>query len=98
MRVDWIKGEINPPEAGEYYTICEAKGDFPGFEYKKGDIEISGDYYYADIGWASIGNDNPCWKVVAWADVLKPDIPDGIADRVVSYFGRRTKPRDDSNN
>lgn len=86
-KVDWIRGHINPPENGEYYVIYEAQKDL--LTYKKGDIEITTDYYHEGRGWEDIGLDNPSWKVVAWARVVRPDIPDHIRDNVKCYFGLR---------
>ena len=86
MNVVWINGEIKPPKSGEYYFIIEAQHDIA--EFKKGDIEITTDCYDADRGeWDTIGKDNPTWKVLAWARVLHPDIPDRYKDRVKMYFG-----------
>ena len=92
--VNWIKGEITPPEDGEYYVILEAMQDSdprPSGEalIHKGDIDITDDWYDADLGWFQhIGKDNPYWKVLAWAEVFKPPIPEEIRDRVRWYFGK----------
>ena len=90
MKVTWINGTIAPPKSGEYYTAIEALEDNPYTGIKKGDIEIETDYYdTSEERWDSIGRDNPCWKVVCWARILRPDIPDGLHQRVKSYFGQR---------
>ena len=83
----WYKGEINPPESGEYYTVLEAQHDI--LDYKKGDIEITSDYYDATNGeWDTIGKDNPTWNLLAWADIPKPSIPENLIGRVKRCFGR----------
>lgn len=86
MKVNWINGSINPPCEGEYYVCFEAKRDIA--EFKQCDIEITGDYWDGDM-WQSLGNNNPCWKVLCWARILKPDIPEDIRDRVKEYFGAK---------
>lgn len=35
----------------------------------------------------TIGKDNPIWRVLSWARMLKPSIPADIRDRVKWYFG-----------
>ena len=93
--VTWIKGTIAPPESGDYYIILEAMQDsdpLPSGEMlvHKGDIEITNDWYDADRAeFDTIGKDNPIWRVLAWARMLKPSIPADIRDRVRWYFGRR---------
>lgn len=88
-KVNWIKGEINPPESGEYYVIEEAQLDIRTEHIKEGDIEITTDYFDADRQeWEELGKDNPYWKVLAWADILYPDVPSHIRDRVTTYFGK----------
>lgn len=90
MKTTWINGTIAPPARGEYYTAIEALIDIPYADIKKGDIEIETDYYDTSEGcWESIGRDNPWWKVVCWARIIHPDIPDGLHQRVKSYFGQR---------
>lgn len=83
--VTWIKGSINPPSEGEYYVALEARTDsIPGFQ--TGDVEITGDYW-CDGEWQTVGRDNPFWAVLCWANVLKPNIPNGLKGRVRKYFG-----------
>lgn len=83
----WIKGELNPPESGEYYVILEAQEDL--LTFKKGDIEMQSDYFNADTKeWDDLGKDNPSWKVLAWADILRPNIPNDLKGRVKRYFGK----------
>lgn len=84
MKVNWIKGEIEPPKGGQYFRIMEAQIDTDFF--KKGDVEIDFDWYSKDFGWISIGHNNPVWKVVAWADMLLPDVPEQIKDRLIKYL------------
>lgn len=93
--VNWIKGTIAPPESGDYYIILEAMRDsdpLPSGEVlvNKGDIEVTNDWYDADQGMFDIiGKDNPIWRVLAWANMLRPSIPADIRDRVKWCFGRR---------
>jgi len=95
--VNWIKGTIAPPESGEYYVILEAMQDsdpLPSGEMldHKGDIEITSDWYDADRAeFVAIGKDNPIWRVLSWARMLKPSIPADIRDRVRWYFGEEIK-------
>lgn len=92
--VNWIKGEIAPPENGEYYVILEAMQDgdaLPSGEMliRKGDIEITSDWYNTGRGaFDTIGKDNPIWKVLAWAEIFKPSVPEALRDRVRWYFGK----------
>ena len=96
-KVTWIKGTIDPPQSGEYYVTLEAKQDMVDpatgkVWYKTGDVMIDCYFYYAeDRLWEQLGKGNPFWKVVCWADILKPDIPDGVRDRLVEYLGTKVK-------
>lgn len=98
--VNWIKGSIAPPESGEYYVIVEATQDIIDPEtgktyYKTGDVEITGDWYDAKRGYFdSVGELNPFWRVLAWASVLKPDVPDDIKPKLRTYFGVNVKWED----
>lgn len=91
--VIWIKGTIAPPESGEYYVILEAMQDGDPLSsgavlIHKGDIEIARDWYDADRAeFDTIGKDNPIWKVLAWANIFKPSVPEALRDRVRCYFG-----------
>ena len=93
--VNWINGTIAPPESGDYYIILEAMRDsdqLPSGEVlvHKGDIEITNDWYDADREeFDTIVKDNPIWRVLAWANMLRPSIPADIRDRVKWFFGRR---------
>ena len=93
--VNWIKGTITPPESGDYYIILEAMRDsdpLPSGEMlvHMGDIEITNDWYDADRAeFDTIGKDNPVWRVLAWARMPKPSIPEDIRGRVRWYFGMR---------
>ena len=50
------------------------------------------DFYYADDSfWDKLGKDNPFWEVVCWAHILEPDIPDGVRERLVEYFGEKVQ-------
>ena len=95
--VTWINGTINPPQSGEYYVTLEAKQDIVdpatgNVLYRTGDVTIDVDCYNAEYSfWEQLGNDNPFWEVLCWADILKPDIPDGVRDRLVEYLGTKVK-------
>ena len=87
--VNWIKGELNPPSSGEYYVIQEAQHDISSIGIKKGDIEITSDYWDKELSeWDELGKDNPTWKVLSWADILHPNIPRDLMGRVKRYFGK----------
>lgn len=90
--VNWIDGGITPPEEKEYYIIIEAQHDIIHPEtgetlVREGDIEITADEYGKGMGFLTIGKENPFWKVLAWADILYPSIPEDIRGRVTTYFG-----------
>lgn len=95
--VTWIKGTIDPPKSGEYYVTLAAKRDIVGqitgkVYYKTGDVMIDRDFYNAeDRFWDKPGKGNQFWEVVCWADILKPDIPDSVRERLVEYFGTKVK-------
>ena len=93
MKVNWIKGEIAPLAEGRYYTIIEAQEDTT--LYKKGDIVIGFDRYSGDLGWLSFVVDDSRWKILAWAEILLPDAPEEIKDRLVTYFGVEVANRRD---
>lgn len=98
--VTWIKGTIDPPQSGEYYVTTRATQDIINpvtgtVDYKTGDVMIYTDCYYAGAHfWEQLGKDNPFWAVLCWADILKPDIPDGVRDRLVEYFGEKVHWQD----
>lgn len=93
--VNWIKGTITPPESGDYYIILEAmRSTFDPRTgetlISKGDIEMTNTWYDADLeAFDLIGKDNPIWRVLFWARMLKPSIPADIRDRALWYFGMR---------
>lgn len=95
--VTWIKGTIDPPQSGEYYVTLEAKQDIVDpvtgtVYYKTGDVMIYTDCYYAGTRfWGQLGKNNPFWEVVCWAHILLPDVPDGVRERLVDYFGERVQ-------
>lgn len=95
--VTWINGTIDPPKSGEYYVTLEAKQDIVGqftgkVYYKTGDVMIDVDCYNADERfWEQLGKDNPFLEVVCWADILKPNIPYGVRERLVDYLGTKVK-------
>lgn len=100
VEVTWIKGTIDPPQSGEYYVTLEAKQDIVDpvtgkVWYRTGDVMIDADFYNADDRfWEQLGKGNPFWAVLCWADILKPDIPDGVRDRLVEYFGEKVQWQD----
>ena len=56
------------------------------------------DFYYADDSfWDELGKNNPFWGVVCWAHILEPDIPDGVRDRLVEYFGEKVQCKINTN-
>lgn len=81
-KANWINGSIEPPEPGEYYTICEYK--------KTGEIWIDSDSWEGNY-WETLGENNSYWQVIAWARVLHPDIPADLQGRVKLYFGKEVK-------
>ena len=97
--VTWINGTIDPPQSGEYYVTFEAKHNMIMLDketgkahYEKGDVTIKVDFYDANKRvWKQLGKDNPFWAVLCWADILKPDIPDGVREKLVEYFGEKVK-------
>lgn len=84
MKVNWIKAETKPPKEGEYYTIAEMQRD--GIFYKKGDIVIEFGWYSETLGWAASQDSLSTWKILAWAEILLPDVPEEVKDRLVTYF------------
>ena len=99
-KVNWINGKIAPPESGEYYVMLEATeawDSVPSKEkfVKSGEIEITGDWYDTVEGcFQTIGKDNPFWRVLAWANILKPDVPEDIKPKLAVYFGQKIKWED----
>lgn len=97
--VQWFKGEINPPESGEYYIIIEAQHDIVHGGKKlisKGEIQVDSEYFDVDTGeYDTIDKDNPTWKVLCWADILKPDIPKDLIGRVTRYLGKKVVSEND---
>ena len=91
--VTWTNGKTTPPKSGEYYVILEAQQETRNpvdgeVLIHRGDIDVTGDWYDTGYGgFQSIGKENPVWKVLAWAEVLKPSVPEEIRDRVRWYFG-----------
>lgn len=84
MKTSWIKGEVEPTEQGKYYVITEVQKDTA--LYKKGDIVIDYDWYSKALGWMSIKDNGSTWKVLAWAEILLPDAPEEVKNRLVTYF------------
>lgn len=99
-KVNWINGNIAPPESGEYYVIIEALQDIRDPDTKElivspGDVEMIGDWYDAEGRYFdSIGDKNPFWRVLSWAKFLTPDVPDDIKPKLRTYFGEKVKWED----
>ena len=91
MKVNWIKGVIAPLEEGKYYVITEAQNDTA--LYKKGDIVIDYDWYSKALGWMSTKDNGSTWKILAWAEILLPNVPEKVKDRLVTYFDTEVKNR-----
>ena len=89
MKVNWIKGVIEPPEEGKYYVIAEAQKDTT--LYKKGDIVIEFDWYSDMLGWEASRGSLSGWKVLAWAEIPLPDVPKEVKGRLVTYFDTEVK-------
>ena len=89
MKVNWTRGEIKPLEEGKYYVITEVQNDTAS--YKKGDIVIDYDWYSKTLGWMSIKDNGSTWKILAWAEILLPDVPEEVKDRLVTYFDVEVK-------
>ena len=95
--VTWIKGTIDPPERGKYYVALEAKQDMVDPEtgevwHRTGDVMIDTDCYNDGAHfWEKLGKDNQFWALLCWADILEPDIPDGVRDKLVEYLGTKVQ-------
>lgn len=88
--VMWIQGYINPTKTGEYHVALEAQEEVAGF--KPGDVEITTDYFSVERDeWESLGKDNDSWKVLYWAEIPLPVVPEDVEDRVKTYFGTVVK-------
>lgn len=98
--VTWINGTIDPPQSGEYYVTLEAKHGIVDQKtgevwYRAGDVMIDIDRYYAGAHfWDKLGKDNQFWELVCWADILKPNIPDDVRERLVWYLGEKVQWQD----
>lgn len=99
-KVNWINGKIAPPESGEYYVILEAQQDIRDpitneLLVSAGDVEMDDDWYDAERRYfSSVGENNPFWRVLSWASILKPDVPEDIKPRLRTYFGEKVKWED----
>ena len=86
MNINWIKGDTLPTDDGDYYVIIEAQRDFETF--KKGAVEVTIDYFYAsDNTFYNTSDDETWWKVLYWAKINTPNIPDDVKDRVAFCIG-----------
>ena len=96
-KVNWVNGTINPPDSGEYYVILEATEAWGVVNperriFNPGEIEMTGGWYDSNDGcFQRIGKDNPFWRVLSWADILKPDVPEDIKPKLAVYFGQKVK-------
>ena len=89
MNIDWISGETLPKADGDYYVIIEAQQDMN--TANKGDIEVTIDYFYTDDNaFYNTSDDETWWKVLYWAKINPPNVPDSIKDKVVSCIGTYT--------
>lgn len=94
--LEWIKGSINPPNIGEYYTITRAKKDLIDIlnhgevMFPKCGIEMTTDYWDGEQ-WERLGKENATWEVLAWERVLLPEVPDCFRDDLRKYFGRKCR-------
>lgn len=99
-KVNWINGKIAPPESGEYYVLLEAQQDIRDPDTNEllvsaGDVKMTGDWYDAKRRYFdSVGENNPFWRVLSWANVLKPDVPEDIKPRLAIYFEQKVKWED----
>lgn len=99
-KVNWINGKTAPPESGEYYVILEAQQDIRDQDTNEllvsaGDVKMTGDWYDAKRRYFdSVGENNPFWRVLSWANVLKPDVPEDIKPRLAIYFEQKVKWED----
>lgn len=110
-KVNWINGKIAPPESGEYYVLLEAQQDIRDPDTNEllvsaGDVKMTGDWYDAKRRYFdSVGENNPFWRVLSWANVLNPDVlpwakvmkldvPEDIKPRLRTYFGTKVKWED----
>lgn len=88
MKVKWIKGNIEPPENGEYYVIREVVKTDENITLPKGYIEIDTDYFNIEHKeWIALGKNNPYYKILAWANILHFDIPEELKGKINCYFG-----------
>lgn len=92
VEVQWFNSETNPPESGECYIIIEAQHDVVYGGKKlvgKGEVHLEIEHFDAEQGeFYTVDKDNTTWKVLCWADVLKPDIPKDLIGRVTRVFGK----------
>ena len=86
MNINWISGKTFPTINGDYYVIIEAQRDMN--DIKKGDVEVTIDYFYVhDNAFYNTSDDETWWKVLYWAKIDKPNIPDDVKDKVISCVG-----------
>ena len=106
-KINWINGKIAPPESGEYYVILEATEAWDSVKAEEravmageravmaGEIDMTVDWYDTEDGcFQTIGKGNLFWRVLAWADILKPDVPEDIKPKLAVYFGQEVKLED----
>lgn len=99
-KVNWINGKIAPPESGEYYVILEATEAWDSVKAEErdvmaGEIDMIRDWYNTEDGcFQTIGKGNRFWRVLSWADILKPDVPEDIKPKLAFYFGQEVKWED----
>lgn len=55
-------------------------------------VMVDADFYYAeDRFWEQLGKDNPFWAVLCWAYIPLLDVPDGVNESLVEYFGEKVQ-------
>lgn len=87
-KVNWINGEIDPPEIKSYYVIIECVKNF-GY-IKAGEISIRTATWLGNC-WNVMGRKNENFRVLSWAERLFPDIPKDLQGRVKWYFGEEVR-------
>ena len=86
MNINWMSGKTLPTIDGDYYVIIEAQRDMNAV--RQGDIEVTIDYFYTvDNAFYNTSGDETWWKILYWAKINTPNIPDNIKDKVVSCIG-----------
>ena len=81
--------EIAEPEySSPTYNLGKMFRACTGWDYKQGE------YYKCSDVIGNIEKGNPFWRVLSWADILKPDVPEDIKPKLAVYFGQEVKWED----